>query len=168
MFEGHTDVVTPGDQTRWQYDPFGAHIHDGRMFGRGANDTKGNLAAMLVAMAALKASGIPLAGSIVGGVLCDEEGMMTGVQHFIAQGHADRVTAAIASATGVGFLLTSVPPMFMEAGSIAAGFAGLWLLNAILGKEVYGAYAFTMATLQLLTIVATAGLDRSQPTSFYG
>jgi succinyl-diaminopimelate desuccinylase len=95
MFEGHTDVVTPGDLSRWRYDPFGAHIENGRMFGRGTNDTKGNLAAMLVAMAALKASGISLAGSLVGGVLCDEEGMMTGVQHFIARGHADRVTAAV-------------------------------------------------------------------------
>lgn len=95
MFEGHTDVVTPGDRSRWQYDPFGAQIENGRMFGRGTNDTKGNLAAMLVAMAALKASGIPLDGSLVGGVLCDEEGMMSGVQHFIAQGHADSVTAAI-------------------------------------------------------------------------
>jgi succinyl-diaminopimelate desuccinylase len=60
MFEGHTDVVTPGDPKRWQYDPFGAHIENGRMFGRGTNDTKGNLAAMLVAMAALKESGAPV------------------------------------------------------------------------------------------------------------
>ncbi|WP_319406862.1 M20/M25/M40 family metallo-hydrolase [uncultured Desulfosarcina sp.] len=95
MFEGHTDVVTPGDLTRWRYDPFGAKIEKGRMFGRGTNDTKGNLAAMLVAMAALKASDIPLTGSMIGGILCDEEGMMTGVQHFIAQGHADQVTAAV-------------------------------------------------------------------------
>ncbi|MGD8703025.1 MAG: M20/M25/M40 family metallo-hydrolase, partial [Desulfosarcina sp.] len=34
MFEGHTDVVTPGDPARWRYDPFGAHIENGRMFGR--------------------------------------------------------------------------------------------------------------------------------------
>jgi succinyl-diaminopimelate desuccinylase len=95
MFEGHTDVVTPGDLSRWHYDPFGAQIEKGRMFGRGTNDTKGNLAAMLVAMAALKQSGIPMAGSMVGGVLCDEEGMMTGVQDFIARGHADTVTAAV-------------------------------------------------------------------------
>ena len=95
MFEGHTDVVTPGNLTRWRYDPFGAQIQKGRMYGRGTNDTKGNLAAMLVAIAALKASGIPLSGSIVGGVLCDEEGMMTGVRHFIAGGHADAVTAAV-------------------------------------------------------------------------
>ena len=95
MFEGHTDVVTPGDHSTWSYDPFGAKIVGRRMFGRGTNDTKGNLAAMLIAMAALKRSGIQLAGSIVGGVLCDEEDQMLGVQDFIDRGHADEVTAAI-------------------------------------------------------------------------
>jgi succinyl-diaminopimelate desuccinylase len=95
MFEGHTDVVTPGDVNSWKYDPFGAEIKDGRMYGRGTNDTKGNLAAMLVAMDALKRSGVPLTGSIVGGVLCDEEDQMLGVQDFIRQGHADHVTGAI-------------------------------------------------------------------------
>ena len=54
MFEGHTDVVTPGDLSAWRYDPFGAEIVGRRMYGRGTNDTKGNLAAMLIAMAALK------------------------------------------------------------------------------------------------------------------
>ncbi|MDH3883605.1 MAG: M20/M25/M40 family metallo-hydrolase, partial [Desulfobacterales bacterium] len=43
MFEGHTDVVTPGDLSAWKYDPFGAEIVGRRMYGRGANDTKGNL-----------------------------------------------------------------------------------------------------------------------------
>ncbi|MEN8245896.1 MAG: M20 family metallopeptidase [Thermodesulfobacteriota bacterium] len=95
MFEGHTDVVTPGDVNSWKYDPFGAEIKDGRMYGRGTNDTKGNLCAMLVAMDALKRSGVPLAGSIVGGVLCDEEDQMLGVQDFIRRGHADDVTGAI-------------------------------------------------------------------------
>ena len=95
MFEGHTDVVTPGDVQAWQYDPFGAEIKDGRMYGRGTNDTKGNLVAMLVAMDAVKKSGVPLAGSIVGGVLCDEEDLMLGVHDFIEKGHADDVTGAI-------------------------------------------------------------------------
>jgi succinyl-diaminopimelate desuccinylase len=95
MFEGHTDVVTPGDTAAWNYDPFGAQIVDGRMYGRGTNDTKGNLAAMLIAMAALKKSGLELAGTIIGGVLCDEEDQMLGVQDFIGRGHADRVTGAI-------------------------------------------------------------------------
>jgi succinyl-diaminopimelate desuccinylase len=95
MFEGHTDVVTPGNVSTWTHDPFGAEIVGRRMYGRGANDTKGNLAAMLCAMAALKRSGIPLCGALVGGVLCDEEDRMIGVQHFIRRGYADRVTAAV-------------------------------------------------------------------------
>jgi succinyl-diaminopimelate desuccinylase len=95
MFEGHTDVVTPGDTAAWNYDPFGAEIVGRRMYGRGTNDTKGNLAAMLIAMAALKKSGITLGGGIIGGVLCDEEDLMLGVQDFIKQGHADRITGAI-------------------------------------------------------------------------
>jgi succinyl-diaminopimelate desuccinylase len=95
MFEGHTDVVTPGDISAWKYDPFGAQMVGRRMYGRGTNDTKGNLAAMLIAMAALKKSGVALAGSIIGGVLCDEEDLMLGVQDFIKQGHADHITGAI-------------------------------------------------------------------------
>jgi len=95
MFEGHTDVVTPGDVSLWRHDPFGAEIVEGRMFGRGTNDTKGNLAAMLIALAALQRSGVSLAGTIIGGVLCDEEDQMLGVRDFIARGHADRVTAAV-------------------------------------------------------------------------
>jgi succinyl-diaminopimelate desuccinylase len=95
MFEGHTDVVTPGDAAQWRFDPFGAQIVGRRMYGRGANDTKGNLAAMLVAMAALKRSGAGLTGTVLGGVLCDEEDQMIGVQDFIRRGRADRVTAAV-------------------------------------------------------------------------
>jgi succinyl-diaminopimelate desuccinylase len=107
MFEGHTDVVTPGDITAWHYDPFGAEIKDGRMYGRGANDTKGNLAAMLVAMDAIKGSGVPLSGSIVGGVLCDEEDLMIGVHDFINRGHADGVTGAIICEPQDGMICTS-------------------------------------------------------------
>jgi succinyl-diaminopimelate desuccinylase len=107
MFEGHTDVVTPGDASSWTYDPFGAHIIGRRMYGRGTNDTKGNLAAMLVAMAALKRAGIPLAGTIVAGVLCDEEDQMLGVRHFIEKGHADRITAAVICEPQDGLICTT-------------------------------------------------------------
>lgn len=50
LFEGHTDVVTEGNRDAWAYDPFGAEIVDGRMYGRGTNDTKGNLACMITAV----------------------------------------------------------------------------------------------------------------------
>ena len=107
MFEGHTDVVTPGDVSGWHYDPFGAQIVDRRMYGRGTNDTKGNLAAMLIAMAALKRSGIKLTGTIIGGVLCDEEDQMLGVRNFIERGHADRVTGAVICEPQDGLICTT-------------------------------------------------------------
>jgi succinyl-diaminopimelate desuccinylase len=107
MFEGHTDVVTPGDESAWRHDPFGAEIVGRRMYGRGTNDTKGNLAAMLMAMASLKRSGVELAGSITGGALCDEEDQMLGVQDFIRRGHADSVTGAIICEPQDGLICTS-------------------------------------------------------------
>ena len=107
MFEGHTDVVTPGDVSAWRHDPFGAEIVGRKMYGRGTNDTKGNLAAMLMAMASLKRSGVELAGSITGGALCDEEDQMLGVQDFIRRGHADSVTGAIICEPQDGLICTS-------------------------------------------------------------
>ncbi len=107
MFEGHTDVVTPGDESVWQYNPFGAEIIGRRMYGRGTNDTKGNLAAMLIAMAALKRSGIKLSGTIIGGVLCDEEDRMLGVRDFIKKGHADTITGAVICEPQDGLICTT-------------------------------------------------------------
>ena len=107
MFEGHTDVVTPGDLSAWRYDPFGAEVVGRRMYGRGTNDTKGNLAAMLTAMAALKRSGVKLSGTIIGGVLCDEEDQMLGVRNFIERGHADTITGAIICEPQDGLICTT-------------------------------------------------------------
>ena len=107
MFEGHTDVVTPGDISAWKYDPFGAEIISRRMYGRGTSDTKGNLAAMLVAMKAIKTSAVELCGSVIGGVLCDEEDRMLGVRDFIKRGHADRITAAVICEPQDGMICTS-------------------------------------------------------------
>jgi succinyl-diaminopimelate desuccinylase len=107
MFEGHTDVVTPGDVSAWSYDPFGAQILGRRMYGRGTNDTKGNLAAMLIAMAALKQSGVELSGTIIGGVLCDEEDQMLGIRDFIERGHADKISGAIICEPQDGLICTT-------------------------------------------------------------
>jgi len=133
MFEGHTDVVTPGDISMWRYDPFGAAISEGRMFGRGTSDTKGNLAAMLIAMAALKRSGIKLAGTIIGGVLCDEEDQMLGVRDFIERGHADRVTGAVICEPQDGIICTTqkgaLRAQFMISGRMSHGAMPLSGLN---------------------------------------
>ena len=95
MFEGHTDVVTEGDASQWTYPPFSAQIVDGKMYGRGANDMKGGLVAAICAIKALAQSGVKLGGDILLGAVCDEEGHMLGIKHFVEQGWADRVDAAI-------------------------------------------------------------------------
>lgn len=117
LFEGHTDVVTPGDPSAWNHDPFGAEIVGKRMYGRGTNDTKGNLAAMLIAMAALKRSQVLLAGRMIGGLLCDEEDAMIGVLDFIERGRADRITGAIICEPQNGLICTS------QKGAVRARYA---------------------------------------------
>lgn len=50
-FAGHTDVVPVGDRDGWREDPFGAEVRDGKLFGRGASDMKGAIAAFVAATA---------------------------------------------------------------------------------------------------------------------
>ena len=95
MFECHTDVVTEGDASEWRYGPFEGKVAGNRIYGRGACDTKGNLAAAVSAIRAISQSGVPFKGRILLGILVDEEGLMRGVKHFIRQGWADGVHAAI-------------------------------------------------------------------------
>jgi len=95
MLEGHTDVVSEGDRGSWKHDPFGAQIADGRIYGRGSCDMKAGLAVALVTAKAFRRAGVAWAGKIRLGLVCDEEGMMIGIKHFIRAGHADDVTACL-------------------------------------------------------------------------
>jgi succinyl-diaminopimelate desuccinylase len=72
-FNGHTDVVPPGDPSRWRHDPFAAVIEDGRIYGRGAADMKSGVAAFVAAAIDFVAA-TPPAGSVVVTVTGDEEG----------------------------------------------------------------------------------------------
>jgi succinyl-diaminopimelate desuccinylase len=72
-FAGHTDVVPPGDVKRWRFDPFAAEIADGQLYGRGACDMKGGVAAAASAALRFIARG-PFQGSIAFLITGDEEG----------------------------------------------------------------------------------------------
>ncbi len=72
-FAGHTDVVPPGDASRWRCDPFAGEIAQGRLWGRGAADMKGGVAAALAASLRFAASG-GCSGSIAFLLTGDEEG----------------------------------------------------------------------------------------------
>ncbi|WP_078410167.1 M20 family metallopeptidase [Priestia abyssalis] len=95
LFEGHTDVVTEGDLSSWKYPPFSGEIVDGRMYGRGTNDTKGNLAAAVTAVHSIIKDREVFRGKIILCIPCDEEGLMIGIKHFIKRGWAEGVDGAI-------------------------------------------------------------------------
>ncbi|OLC12860.1 MAG: hypothetical protein AUH29_15045 [Candidatus Rokubacteria bacterium 13_1_40CM_69_27] len=95
LLEGHTDVVTEGNPAEWRYPPFSGQVANGRIWGRGAADMKGGLAAAMIAAAAIKRSGVPLGGRLVVGALVDEEGDMLGVKHLCATPIGQELDAAI-------------------------------------------------------------------------
>jgi succinyl-diaminopimelate desuccinylase len=95
LLEAHTDVVTEGDRADWTYPPFTGEIVGDRIYGRGACDTKGNLAAAMLAVKAIKESRRRVKGRIILAIPVDEEGLMKGIKHMIKAGHLTGVDAAI-------------------------------------------------------------------------
>jgi succinyl-diaminopimelate desuccinylase len=74
-FAGHTDVVPPGDESLWHHPPFAAEIADGILYGRGASDMKGAIAAFVAAaLDFVAAKGDDFEGSISFLITGDEEG----------------------------------------------------------------------------------------------
>ena len=73
-FAGHTDVVPPGDVNDWQFPPFEPTIHDGYLYGRGAADMKGSLAAMVTATEAFIEKHPNVDADIAFLITSDEEG----------------------------------------------------------------------------------------------
>jgi succinyl-diaminopimelate desuccinylase len=90
-FAGHTDVVPTGPRERWQSDPFTPTERDGMLYGRGAADMKGSLAAMVTACERFVAAHPGHRGSIAFLVTSDEEGPSVDgtvkvVEHLEARG----------------------------------------------------------------------------------
>jgi acetylornithine deacetylase/succinyl-diaminopimelate desuccinylase-like protein len=83
----HIDVV-PATPSTWAVDPFSGVVKDGYIWGRGAIDMKGNGVAQLMAMIAIKRSGVPLTRDIVFIGNADEELGSTGALVFVKQ-HPD-------------------------------------------------------------------------------
>ena len=74
VFAGHTDVVPPGPAKGWDSDPFDPVIRDDYLFGRGAADMKGSIAAMVIACERFVAEHPDHKGSIAFLITSDEEG----------------------------------------------------------------------------------------------
>lgn len=92
VFLGHTDVVPSGPEAAWQSPPFGPTIRDGRLYGRGAADMKGSVAAMTVALEQFVAAHPAHRGRLGLLLTSDEEGptnldgVRRVVEHFRGRG----------------------------------------------------------------------------------
>jgi succinyl-diaminopimelate desuccinylase len=91
VFAGHTDVVPPGPAEHWLSDPFTPTLRDGLLYGRGAADMKGSLAAMVTACESFVARHPGHGGSIGFLITSDEEGPAVDgtvkvVEHLNARG----------------------------------------------------------------------------------
>lgn len=85
-FNGHIDVVEVGHG--WTLDPFAGVVKDGRVYGRGACDMKGGLAAAIVAVEAILAEGVPFSGALeISGTVDEESGGFGGVGYLARHGY---------------------------------------------------------------------------------
>ena len=73
MFNGHIDVVSADPRSRWSNDPNDPQVRDGRLYGRGACDMKGGVAAMVMAALVLAEEKIGLPGDLIVNTVTDEE-----------------------------------------------------------------------------------------------
>lgn len=85
MLNGHTDTVG----VQGMEEPFSAAVRGGRLYGRGAQDMKGSLAAMLGAVKALADGGIPLRGDVIFAAVADEEDRSLGTRDLLRHHRAD-------------------------------------------------------------------------------
>ncbi|MFW6115974.1 MAG: M20 family metallopeptidase [Chloroflexota bacterium] len=84
LFNAHLDVVPAGQG--WSVDPFAGEIRDGRLYGRGACDMKGPLAAVVTAIETLRRVGTPLRGTVVLAGVVGEEQDQSGTRQLVKDG----------------------------------------------------------------------------------
>ncbi len=97
LYHAHLDTVPVGDRSRWKFTPFGGRIKDGRIYGRGACDTKNDIAAMIQVAEALVRSGVSIKGKLVLCFAADEEtGGRCGTEYVLNQGYLKDVNMVVA------------------------------------------------------------------------
>lgn len=92
-FNGHVDVVPAGERAKWLVDPYQGEIVDGELYGRGASDMKGGVAATLMAVALLIDAGYDLLGDVEFHTVSDEEIVGIGTREIVKR--IDRLDAVI-------------------------------------------------------------------------
>ncbi len=101
MMMGHTDVVTV-EPAKWDRDPFGGDIVDDFVYGRGALDMKGQVAASLAVFLAIHRDGLPLTRDVIFCAFADEEEGGVYGAGWVWNHHQDLIDAEFAINEGGG------------------------------------------------------------------
>lgn len=130
-FNGHLDVVQTG--AGWTVDPFGGLVRDGKVYGRGACDMKGGLAAAVVAMEVLIDSGLDLPGAIeISGTVDEESGGYGGVAYLAERGWFSKPR--------VDHVIIPEP---LNVDRVCIGHRGVWWAEIeTLGRQAHGSMPF--------------------------
>ncbi len=129
VYNGHIDVVPPGDPATWTSgDPFSGDVRDGRVWGRGSTDMKAGVLAQAYAAVALRRAGVRLAGDLVLAAVVGEEvgDHESGTTATIRRGYTGDV-AVIAEPTG--------PPVPLAIVPVTPGL--LWFSVTVRGKTAH-------------------------------
>ena len=169
-FAGHTDVVPPGDETRWSTDPFEPTFKDGLLYGRGSADMKSGLAAMVVAIEEFLAAHPDHDGSIALLITSDEEGRAR-------DGTLKVIDALTARDEHIDWCVLGEPSSQNVLGDIVrigrrGSLSGMLKVNGIQGHVAYPQLAdnpirrFAPILAELHEITWDDGNEHFPPTSF--
>ncbi|MBC7113043.1 MAG: M20 family metallopeptidase [Candidatus Methanomethyliales bacterium] len=123
MFNGHLDVVPIGERETWQRDPFSGDIVENKIWGRGASDMKGGIAAMSVAAGLLATRG-GLKGDLYVTAFAGEESDSIGAKHYVEHNSLEGIGSIIIPES------TSLDIVVAEKGT-------LWLEFETYGKSAH-------------------------------
>jgi len=127
---GHIDVVPAGDLSQWKFHPYEGIIKQGKIFGRGASDQKGGVAAMLMALAAVKDFEDDLSGKITVASVSDEEAKGPGGVLWLLENK---------KLSGTACLITEPTGYLDSEYSVVGGERGnFWLKVKAHGKPAHG------------------------------
>ncbi|HHY94056.1 MAG TPA: M20 family metallopeptidase [Firmicutes bacterium] len=123
IFSAHLDTV-PAGEVPWMFPPFSGTLHEGKVYGRGAADMKGGLAAMAQAAVILAESGAQLKGDLIIAFTYDETYGLKGAKLLVEGGYLD----------GAGAVLVSEPSTL---DVFTAEKGALWLQARVEGKTAH-------------------------------
>jgi len=151
LFAPHTDTVSVAGMT---VDPFGAEVREGRVYGRGASDTKGTMAAMLWALHLLRDELPSLSRPVAFVGLMGEEAGQPGAKHFAAH-HASEFEFAVVGEP------TSLQTVYATKGCV-------WLELSTRGRSCHGSTPELGENAALLMVEALSELIPALDTALAG